>query len=150
MLSDGDEVRSLLGRYCELIDAGDFDGLGTLMAGAALCSEDGTPIARGVEQVAALYRGLVRLHEDGTPGTQHVVANTVLTEEGGRITARSSYVVLQAVTGLPLQPVVTGSYVDTFARDESGPPGRWHFVERRFTVGRSGNLDHHLAPGVIA
>lgn len=149
MLSDGDQVRSLLGRYCHLIDAGDFDGLGTLMADAALCTEDGTPIARGAEAIADLYRGLVTLHADGTPGTQHVVANTDLTEASdtsGVITARSSYVVLQALPDLPLQPIVTGTYVDTFARNDEG---KWRFVERRFSIGRAGNLDHHLAPGVI-
>lgn len=146
-LSDGDEIRSLLGRYCHLIDAGDFTGIGALMADAVLCTEDGTPIARGADGVAQLYAGLVTLHEDGTPGTQHVVANTVLEElAGGTVTARSSYVVLQALPDLPLQPIVTGSYVDTFARDVAG---HWRFLERRFSVGRAGVLDHHLAPGVI-
>ena len=147
MLSAGDEVRSLLGRYCHLIDAGDFEGVGALMADAALCTEDGTPIATGAAEVAALYRGLVTVHEDGTPGTQHVVANSDLAVDGERIVARSSYVVLQALPDLPLQPIVTGSYVDTFDQD---PTGRWRFVERRFTVARVGNVDHHLAPGVIS
>lgn len=147
MLTAGDEVRSLLGRYCRLVDAGDFDGLGALMARAVLCAEDGTPVARGAEEVAALYRGLVLLHADGTPGTQHVVANTDLAEDGDRIVARSAYVVLQALPDLPLQPVVTGAYVDTFAADDGG---RWHFVERRFSVGRAGDLSHHLTPGAVA
>ncbi len=146
MLTAGDQIRSLLGRYCHLIDAGDFDGVGELMADAMLCTEDGTPLARGAEGIAALYRSLVTLHEDGTPGTQHVVANTDLTEAAGTITARSSYVVFQALPDLPLQPIVTGSYVDTFARDDAGS---WRFVQRRFSVGPAGNLDHHLAPGVI-
>ena len=147
MLTAGDEIRSLLGRYCHLIDAGDFAGIGALMADAVLCTEDGTPIARGAGEVAELYAGLVTLHADGTPGTQHVVANTVLTEnDAGTVTARSSYVVLQALPDLPLQPIVTGSYVDTFDRDHAD---RWRFRERRFSVGRAGVLDHHLAPGVI-
>ena len=146
MLSAGDEVRSLLGRYCRLVDAGDFDGVGELMADAVLCTEDGTPVARGAEQVAELYRGLVRLHEDGAPGTQHLVANTELTESGDRLVARSSYVVLQALPDLPLQPIVTGSYVDTFATDDAGA---WRFVERRFSIGRAGRLDQHLATGAV-
>jgi hypothetical protein len=146
VLSDGDHVRSLLGRYCHLIDAGDFDGLGALMADAVLGTEDGTPIARGAAAIADLYRGLVTLHADGTPGTQHVVANTELTEATGTISARSSYVVFQALPDLPLQPIVTGTYADTFARNDAG---EWRFVERRFSIGRAGNLDRHLGPGVI-
>lgn len=146
-LSDGDHIRSLLGTYCRLIDAGDFAGVGQLMSDAVLMTEDGTAIATGADEVTALYGGIVTLHADGTPGTQHVVVNTSLEElEGGAIRARSAYVVFQAVPELSLQPVVTGSYVDTF---EVGPTGAWRFVERRFSVGRSGNLTHHLAPGVI-
>ncbi|MDR7087411.1 hypothetical protein J2X11_002250 [Aeromicrobium panaciterrae] len=145
-LSDGDHIRGLLGTYCRLIDAGDFAGIGTLMADAVLMTEDGTPIATGAEEIAGLYAGIVTVHADGTPGTQHVVANTALEELDGAIRARSTYLVFQAVTGLPLQPIITGSYVDTFDQDSTGT---WRFVERRFSIGRSGDLTHHLAPGVI-
>jgi hypothetical protein len=147
-LTDGDHVRGLLGRYCQLIDAGDFAGVGDLMAAAVLCAEDGTPIATGATEVEKLYAGLVTIHGDGTPGTQHVVTTTVL-EDGpdGGIVAQSAYVVLQAVPELPLQPIVTGTYLDTF---DQGPDGRWRFRERRFGIGRSGLLDHHLAPGAIS
>lgn len=142
-LSDGDRIRSLLGTYCHLIDAGDVAGIGRLMADATLRTLDGTTIATGAEEVAALYAGLVVMHEDGTPGTQHVVANTAFEEPApdGSVTARSSYVVLQAVPDLPLQPIVTGTYVDTFDQDGSG---RWRFRERRFGIGLQGTLAHHL------
>jgi SnoaL-like domain len=147
-LTDGDHIRGLLGRYCQLIDAGDFAGVGALMESAVLCAEDGTPIAAGAAEVEKLYAGLVTLHDDGSPGTQHVVANTVLEERAdGSVTARSAYVVLQALPDLPLQPIVTGSYVDTF---DKGPDGQWRFRERRFGIGRAGVLDHHLAPGAIS
>lgn len=53
--------------------------------------------------------------------------------------AYSSYVVLMATDGLPLQPIITGGYVDTFA-----PDGGWHFTERRFHVDQVGDLSHHL------
>ena len=147
-LTDGDHIRGLLGTYCQLIDAGDFAGVGRLMADAVLMTDDGTVVATGADEVTRLYAGLVTTHDDGTPGTQHVVANTVLEElEGGAIRARSAYLVFQAVPELPLQPILTGSYLDTFG---TGSDGRWRFRERRFGIRRSGNLDHHLAPGVIA
>ena len=56
MLSDGDLVRNLLGRYCERIDAGDFAGIGALFADGHLATEDGTVLATGPEAVAAFYR----------------------------------------------------------------------------------------------
>ena len=55
--------------------------------------------------------------------------------------ATSAYVVLQALPDLPLQPIVTGEYVDTFACDD----GVWYFTERRFRIGRTGDLSRHLA-----
>ena len=146
-LTDGDRIRSLLATYCRLIDAGDFAGVGAMMSEAVLRTEDGTAIATGAEEVERLYAGLVRLHEDGTPGTQHVVANVAFGEPraDGSVTVTSNYLVFQALPDVPLQPIITGTYVDTFlAGDFSGPWGGWHFVERRFGIGRSGHLDHHL------
>ena len=142
-LTDGDRIRGLLGTYCRLIDAGDFAAVGELMARATLADEHGRVVATGAAEVAALYAATTRLHDDGTPGTQHVVANTSFGEPAadGTVTATSSYLVLQAVTGLPLQPVVSGDYVDTFARDDDGS---WYFTERRFRIGRSGDLSQHL------
>ncbi|CAI9403756.1 nuclear transport factor 2 family protein [Nocardioides sp. T2.26MG-1] len=143
-LTDGDRIRGLLGTYCRLIDAGDFAGVGALMAGAVLRTEVGTVLATGAEEVERLYAGLVRLHDDGTPGTQHLVSNTTFDEPAadGTVTATSAYLVFQATAAVPLQPIVTGTYVDTFAPDSSA--GGWRFTERRFGIGRSGVLEHHL------
>ncbi len=143
-LTDGDRIRGLLGTYCRLIDAGDFDGVGELMSRATLKDENGEVVAAGAAEVAALYRATVRLHKDETPGTQHVVANTTFDEpaDDGTVTARSAYVVLQAVGDrVPLQPIITGDYVDSFAQDERGA---WYFTQRRFRIGRTGDLSRHL------
>lgn len=147
LLTDGDRIRGLLATYCRLIDAGDFRGVGEMMAHAVLKTEDGTVIATGAEEVERLYSGLVKLHEDGTPGTQHLVGNTSFDEPGadGSVTVRSSYLVLQALPGLPLQPIITGSYVDRFVTGAwAGPGGGWRFAERQFGIGRAGTLDQHL------
>ena len=143
-LTDGDRIRGLLGTYCRLIDAGDFAGVGELMARAVLMDESGQVVASGAQEVADLYAATVRLHRDETPGTQHLVGNTVFDEPAadGTVVARSSYVVLQAAGDrIPLQPIVTGDYVDTFAQDEHGA---WYFTQRRFRIGRTGDLSRHL------
>ena len=118
MLSDGDEVRNLLGRYCECIDAGDFDGVGALFADGRLATEDGTVLAEGAAATAAFYAKGTRRHGE-TPCTKHVVVDTVLepSDDGAAIVARSSYVVFMALeAALPLQPIIAGRYVDSFAR----------------------------------
>lgn len=142
VLTDGDRIRSLLGDYCRLIDAGDFEGVGALFAHATLRDQDGAPIATGAEEAAALYAATTRRHADGTPMTQHVIANSSFAEPApdGSVEVTSNYLVFQATPELPLQPIITGGYLDTFAVIE----GRWHFTDRRFWINRIGDLAQHL------
>lgn len=153
-MNDLDHIRNLLGRYCERIDAGDFAGVGALFGRGGLAGGEGPPFAVGAEAVAAFYARGTRMHQGG-PGTKHLVSGTVFAEPGpdGTVTARSSYLVLQAVAGLPLQPIITGRYVDTFARSgeetDPGHDGGWYFQLRRFHVDLVGDLTHHLQqPGL--
>ena len=141
-LTDGDQIRNLLGTYSRLVDAGDFAGVGALMGDAVLRDQDGAAIATGAVEIERMYTGMVRRHEDGTPGTQHLVTNTVFDQPDadGTITATSTYLVLQALPDVPLQPIITGTYVDRFVAGDRG----WKFLERRFGIGRSGRLEHHL------
>lgn len=141
-LSAPDQIRNLLGRYCRLVDSGDFEGLSVLMAHASLHDEEGNEIVSGGAAIADFYRGLVKIHEDGTPRTQHIVANVEFAPQGdGSVTAYSNYLVLQAVDGSPLQPIITGRYVDRFTQ---GPEGSWHFAQRRFGIGLTGDLTNHM------
>lgn len=146
-LTDGDRIRGLLATYCRLIDAGDFAGVGALMAHAVLKGQDGSVMATGAVEVERMYARLVKLHGDGTPGTQHVVANAIFGEPDadGSVTVTSTYLVFQAIPEVPLQPIVTGTYVDRFEPTQlaDGQDG-WRFAERRFGLGRSGVLEHHL------
>jgi 3-phenylpropionate/cinnamic acid dioxygenase small subunit len=141
VLSDGDRIRNLLGRYCDLMDAGDFAAVGVLFADGCLADEHGTELARGRDAVAAFCASAAQLH-GGSPRTKHLVLNTEIDdpEDDGSVTTRSSYLVLQATEGLPLQPIITGRYVDRFERDRHG----WHFAERRFAVDLVGDLSRHL------
>ena len=142
LLSDGDQIRNLLGAYCDLVDQGDHAGVGALFGDeGVLAAEDGTVIARGREAIADFYARTTKRH-DGSPRTKHVVANTVLEPgEDGSVVARSSFVVLQATADLPLQPIIAGRYVDRFAPDGGGG---WRWVERRFAADLVGHLSHHL------
>ncbi|MGN6695171.1 MAG: nuclear transport factor 2 family protein, partial [Aquihabitans sp.] len=125
----------------------DFEGIGALFIEASLAAGEGEPFARGPDEIAAFFARGTQLH-DGALGTKHLVTNIVLDEPGadGVVVARSSYLVLQAVEGLPLQPIITGRYVDRFAKGGGG----WYFTERRFFVDLVGDLSHHLADPSIA
>jgi 3-phenylpropionate/cinnamic acid dioxygenase small subunit len=137
-----DAIHNLLGRYCELMDDGNFDALAELFAEARLSDESGAVFARGSAEVASMWHAQTILY-DGSPRTRHLTSNTIIEadEESGTATARSSYVVLQATAGMSLQPIVTGRYVDHFIRRDDAT---WRWDERRYTVDHVGDTSRHL------
>ncbi|HVT21501.1 MAG TPA: nuclear transport factor 2 family protein [Mycobacteriales bacterium] len=142
-MSDAHEqIRNLLGRYCERMDAGDFAGLAALFADGRLADGNGNVFATGVAQIQAMWEAQT-LTYDGSPRTRHVTANPVIEvdETAGTATCSSSYVVFQGLDGFAFQPIVSGRYDDRFARDDDGT---WQFRERRYAVDHVGDLSHHL------
>ena len=141
-MSDAHEqIRNLLGRYCELMDAGQFAGLAELFAHATLADEHGNVFATGADEMHAMWAKQTILY-DGQPMTRHVTANPVIDvdDQAGIAQVSSSYVVFQGTDELPLQPIVTGRYLDTFTRGQAG----WHFTQRRYAIDHVGDLSHHL------
>ncbi|MFI2606569.1 nuclear transport factor 2 family protein [Kitasatospora sp. NPDC018619] len=134
-------IENLIARYAELVDDGDFAGLGALLADAVFVG-GGEPV-RGSRAIEAMFRELLIVHEDGTPRTQHVTGNLAVEvdERAGTAVARSYVTVLQALPGLPLQTIAAGRYHDRFARDADG---RWRFSERRVRITLVGDVSRHL------
>jgi len=131
----------LLARYAELIDAGDFDGVGELLADATLEDADGNEIATGSAAVAALFAATTRRHDDGTPLTAHVITNVIVDALAPDVLElRSRFTVFQATGRVALQPIVVGRYVDRVERRS----GAWRFVRRRMIPERWGDVGDHL------
>jgi ketosteroid isomerase-like protein len=134
-----EDIRNLLGTYCERIDSGDFASVAELFADGVLLDDKGAEIARGAAQCAALWTRIIRLY-DGSPRTRHMVAAPVIELDGDTATCRSSYVVFQGLPNGRFEPICGGRYRDTFAWDSSG----WHFTSRMFFLDQIGDLSHHL------
>ena len=142
-MSDAHEqIRNLLGRYCQLMDAGHFAGLAELFAHATLADEYGNVFATGSAEVLAMWTAQTLLY-DGAPRTRHVTANPVidLDEGAGIAEVASAYVVFQQTDEMPLQPIITGRYFDVFTRHEDAI---WRWTQRRYAVDHVGDLSHHL------
>ena len=137
-------ITDLLYRYAELIDAGDFDGLGRLL-GRASFGGPRTPEVSGAENIAGLFAMTTRRFADGTPKTRHLVLNPIVEIDGDTASARSTFCVVQATDRVPLQPVAVGRYYDEFARDElARDQGGWHFTGRIADVEMVGDTSDHL------
>jgi hypothetical protein len=137
-------ITELLYRYAELIDAGDFDGVGQLLARCTIGGA-GSPTITGARTIAELYATTTRRYPSptggvGTPRTRHLVLNPIVDVADRTASARSTFCVVQCTDAVPLQPVVVGRYYDTFERDEAG----WFFVTRRMDVEFLGDTSGHL------
>jgi hypothetical protein len=140
------EVANLIARYAELIDAGDFEGLATLLGDAGVGAGDSPSLLTGSEALRTLFVATTRLYPDGTPGTKHVTTNLIIEidDETPTAAARSYFTVLQAVPGLPLQPILAGRYRDRFERAD----GVWRFSERRYLIDLVGDVSQHMLTGL--
>ncbi len=137
------EIKNLLYRYAELIDSGDFKGIGELF-GDCVMTADGTEMnLRGPEAITGNYTRSTRLYPDtGTPKTKHVLTNLLVEvdEKNDSASMRSYYTVLQQTDALALQPIIAGRYHQTFARVD----GCWRFKTHTFFVDLVGELGQHL------
>ncbi|BBZ79750.1 hypothetical protein MANY_50870 [Mycolicibacterium anyangense] len=134
------EITELLYRYAELIDSGDFDGVGTLLARASFGGPN-TPSVSGADNIAGLFGMTTRRFADtGTPKTRHLVLNAIVDLDGDTATSRSTFLVMQATDTVRFQPIVAGRYYDRFARDGNG----WYFTERKADVEMVGDVSDHL------
>jgi len=139
-------ITELLYRYAELIDAGDFDGVGQLLARATF-GGTGPQGVSGAVKIGKLFAATTRryLEHGNTPRTRHLVLNPIVelsTEisDARTAVARSTFCVVQNTETVPLQPIVVGRYFDSFTCDDDG----WHFTERKVEVQMVGDVSDHL------
>lgn len=135
-VADKLEITELLYRYAELIDAGDFDGVGDLLGRGSFMG------VTGASSIAKLFATTTRRFPDhgNTPRTRHLVQNSIVDVDGDTASARSTFCVIQQTDVVALQPIVVGRYSDAFARDGDG----WFFTERKVEIQMVGDVSDHL------
>ena len=121
-MSDKDEIRELLARYCFALDAGRFEEM------AALFTPDGvweTAFGTGtgregiVAQASSIATGV-------RPKRVHLTTNIVIDLDGDTATARSNWALIQNVpSGAPVIGS-GGAYADRLVKAD----GRWWFKHR--------------------
>ena len=150
MPSDAEQVRAqigeLIGAYAERLDAGDLDGVAALFdRGTFRSSRGGEPLV-GRDAVRRQYDP-VRIYDDGTPRTKHVLGNIevvvgdIIDGHASTATSRCTFTVFQQANGSDLRAILAGRYHDRFARGDDG----WHFVERVVHPDLIGDLSLHMS-----
>jgi 3-phenylpropionate/cinnamic acid dioxygenase small subunit len=133
-------ITNLIARYAELVDDGDFAGVGILLADATFTG--GASSVSGRDAIEKMLRDSLIIYDDGTPRTRHVTTHFAIEVDGeaGTAVSRSYFNALQALPDLALEPIVSGRYRDRFERRD----GQWHFVERRVRTDLVGDVSRHL------
>jgi hypothetical protein len=134
------EVRRLLATYAHNLDYGKVDANAELLA-AAKFNVGGT-IVEGRDGIAQFLRNNLQYHVDDTPRTWHSVSNVLIDVESATTASSICYfTVHQELPGLPLQPIVTGRYIDTFELHD----GAWRFASREVEGRLFGDVSKHVA-----
>lgn len=137
-------IQNELNRYSDAVDRGDFEKVGRMFQDADVYfpGEETPSIRKGTGDFAKHLRKWTRVFPDtGNPKTRHLCVNPIIDfDDATHARCQTYFVVFQAAEGLPLQPIITGSYHDRL--EKRG--GSWIFTERRETVGQVGNLSAHL------
>jgi ketosteroid isomerase-like protein len=142
-VTNEDEIRTLIYRYSECLDSGDFASLAKLFTHAEF-NLDGPfgLVLHGEDELRAHFERIVRVY-DGSPCCHHVMTNIVVDVDEGRdvASARSYITVYQAVPpDFPLQVILSGRIHDEFERVD----GTWRYTLRHPTAELIGDVSHHL------
>ncbi|TSD49530.1 nuclear transport factor 2 family protein [Rhodococcus sp. KBS0724] len=141
MSSSATAITNLLYTYAENIDAGRLEDAATLFRHATIRTRGGTVLDEA--GLLNLWRTNVKIYDDGTPRTKHVITNPIIEidDDAGRATCRSYYTVLQATSALPLQVIAAGRYHDEFERAGE----TWRFASRDYSLlDLVGDFSSHL------
>ncbi len=129
-------ITRMIHRYCELFDAGDFDGYAAQFEHGSLNgrSPGAAELRQWLDDHIILY--------DGSPRTKHLVTNLVVDvdEEGDAATARCYVTMLQALPGGPLELAGAAEYHDRFERVD----GTWRWAARDVVSPLGGDSSRHI------
>ncbi len=92
-------IENLIAAYAELVDDGDFAGLGALLADATFIG-GGAPV-RGAEAIEKMFGETVIIYDDGTPRTRHITSNIAIEVDESAGTAASRVLHRPAGTARP-------------------------------------------------
>ena len=141
-MSDQIAISNLIYEYARLIDSGDFAGIGELFQRGRILFKDSQQITEisGSKAIKELYEKTTRLYDGGTPRTHHATTNITQDIDSNFAYTFSYFTVFQQLENLPLQPIIAGSYEDTFRFEDD----EWHFQIREIKVSLVGDISQHL------
>ncbi|SFK07820.1 SnoaL-like domain-containing protein [Pseudovibrio ascidiaceicola] len=136
--SDHDQILELLNRYSFTLDGGDLEGFAELFTDGEWGMEGS--MHQGKEALLAGVLSTVLLQPDGTPKTRHISTNIQLEidMEACIATCKRYGLVIQQTADLPLKPIFSADYFDTFSKVDDV----WCFKKCELKRAFVGDLSH--------
>ena len=127
VLEDQEQIRQVLIRYGEYLDARDFAGYASLFAKDGI-STSGFGSATGPAAIQAILEKNLGKAEPGfiNKTNYHLMTTEVVNVTGDKATARSRYLFFTATPDNKPQVTLAGRYVDEFVREN----GVWKIYRR--------------------
>lgn len=126
-LQDKEEIRQILIRYGEYLDARDYAGYASLFASNGI-SQSGFGVAVGPAAIQAILEKNLGKPEPGfiNKSNFHLMTTEVVDVRGDKATARSRYLFFTATPDNKPVVALAGRYVDEFVREN----GVWKLYRR--------------------
>ena len=133
VLEAKDEIRELMARYAQALDACRFADV------AACFAPDGEwttnyGAARGRAEIEAFIRGIVPVKGEG-PQRKHYITNIIIRVDGDTASAVSDYLIIRESEN-GLIPVMGGTYKDQFRKTPDG----WRFSRKELVHDIKGDM----------
>jgi hypothetical protein len=128
-----DAIRETMARYCQALDAGEFDRVAALFTEEGEWTTDYDSAVGPAAIEAMLTRNVPRKGEG--PQRKHYVANSVIDVNGEEANAVSNYLIIRESEN-GLIPVMCGTYKDRFRKQG----GRWLFARKELIHDIAGDM----------
>ena len=141
-MSDVEDITALVHSYARLLDGGDVDAVAALFEHSTWRSEPRGSFLRGSAEVRSVYEKLKA--SDAGLRTRHLLTNVAVDIQPGATSATSHcyWTVLQSVgPGQRIDVVLSGQYIDTFAKVDGG----WRFSDRLIVVDFGGDPSNDVS-----
>lgn len=137
MLTDYEQINSLLARYCFVVDTGDAEEIAGLFWENAEVDFNGS-VNSGANEMQKGFRRWIEKYRDPVVGLRHTIHLPVIDLDGDTATAKMYYDADGHSRRRGRLISLRGVYVDRLEKRQ----GEWRFAKRTVSIFRS-MLDHY-------
>ncbi len=148
-----EHIERLIFIYAEALDTGDLERVAGLFERGRICVAGQKAAMEGAAGVRQTLARFTRFYDEtgkelvdplvrrGFPFTRHITSNVYFQSlDAEKAVVHSCFSVLQGLPRRPIETIISGRYVDSFACEND----QWYFTERYEYIDLIGDISRHL------